>query len=168
MTMKAKAAAPCATCPWLAANQTAAARKKAPRCHGERYAWYDVPNLRRLWKGYQTGHPTMCHSTDPESSEYGGSGAKEGHQRICVGGLILVARCMEVVNERSRRREKRKPWAGLFTREGMVYWVEMLMYRGAMMGPSVVMMPTTFDADAAKRVRVPWTDPMLNAVAKDG
>lgn len=109
----------------------------------------------------------MCHSTDPESVEYGGTGAKEGHQRICVGGLILVTRCMNVVNERSRRKEKRKPWAGLFTRDGMLYWIEALMFRGTAAGPSRDMLPTTFDAQAARMVRAPWHDPILNGMQSD-
>jgi hypothetical protein len=160
--VKEIAASPCATCPWLAKNQTAEARKNSPRAAGEKRRWYDVANLRRLWRGYQTGHPTLCHSTDPESATYGACALPPaGHERICVGGLILVARALETVNARSKAATK-TPWAGLFTRNGMVYWFETLQFRGTALGVSKATMPIVYDADAVREVRVPWPDKILN------
>ena len=126
------ASSPCATCPWLRQNQTKAARKTSPIAEGAfGLKWYAVANLRRMWRGYQTGYPTLCHSTDPAAAEYGGKAAKDGAQRTCVGGLILTARAMDVVNARARARPStlkatgiKSIWHGLFTRAGLIYWVE--------------------------------------------
>lgn len=163
-------ARPCATCPWLRQNQTKAARKSSPsggprKAGGEQ--WYSVRNLRRLWRGYQTGHPTICHSTDPESSKYGGKGAKAGYERTCVGGLILCARAMNELNRRSAQEspKSKKIWTGLFTREGVMYWIDVLMFRGTPLGVKAEQVPTEFDGAAAQEVRVPWDDPILNADA---
>lgn len=73
----------CATCPWLTGNH----RKKHPA------GWYNVGNLRRLWNGLRTGKaPGMiCHSSDPNSPEYGGKGdIKPGQEHECAGALTLI------------------------------------------------------------------------------
>lgn len=160
-------ARPCATCPWLRQNQTRAAIASSPKADGEKFRWYDVRNLKRLWRGYQTGHPTVCHSTDPSAEGYGGKSVESGHERICVGGLILCARAMDVVNKRAYQQKagRAKPWTGLFTRDGMLYWLDMLMFRGTPLGMTTKQIPTEFDADAAKEVSVPWDDEVLNTDA---
>ncbi len=72
----------CASCPFLKSNH----RKPHPA------KWYQVANLRRLWNGLRTGNaPGMiCHSSDPKSAEYGGSGnIQPGKEHECAGALIL-------------------------------------------------------------------------------
>lgn len=150
-------ASACATCPWRRTNQTAEAIAKSPRAEGERWKWYDPRNLRRLWfKGARNGHPMICHATDPDSSEYGGKGCKPGHERHCVGMLILVARGFEEVNERARAGSLGRKF-GVFTRAGCVQWVERLMFN---MHPD--RMPTAYEPAQAREIRVPWEDAILN------
>lgn len=156
------AARACATCPYRQQNQTAEARKTQPRAEGEQHGWYDVANVRRLWKGAQDGNPTVCHAVDPNAPEYGGRAAKPGHERLCVGQLILVARAMNIVNERSASMApgRAKPWTGLFTRAGMLEWIERLMFRGTALGLTTEALPTAFDD--IDDIRLPWDDPILN------
>lgn len=39
------------------------------------------------------------------------------------------------------------------------------MFRGTGLGPSTKLIPTEFDADAAREVRVPWDNAILNTGA---
>lgn len=153
------AASPCATCPWRRSNQTAAARRTSPKADGARHRWFSVANLRRLWSGARDGHPTICHATDPNAPEYGGKEAKTGHERICIGALILVTRAMDDVNRRMERGQK--TFVGMkFSRNGLLYWVEAAVFRGTPLGHSTRVMPIVFDD--SEEIRVPWTDDVLN------
>jgi hypothetical protein len=73
----------CQTCPWLKKN------------HGVKHQakWYTKANIRRLWNGLRTGKaPGMvCHSTDPNNSDYGGKGTvrPDFEPQECAGALIL-------------------------------------------------------------------------------
>ncbi len=81
----------CETCPFLIKNH----RKK----HAAK--WYAVGNLRRLWNGIRTGRaPGMiCHSSDPDSASYGGSGnIRPGHEADCAGALLLVLANMNAIS----------------------------------------------------------------------
>lgn len=112
----------CETCPWRTAN------------HGKPHPakWYSVANLKRLWNGLRKGDaPGMvCHSTDPESKEYGGTkDVKPGHKRECAGALILV---IEHVNEAQKipLAEYRKKHKFPMTRMGFAVWIERYIFNG--------------------------------------
>src|SRR5262245_124896 len=76
----------CATCPWRTCNQ----RKKHPA------NWYTLTNLKRLWNGIRKdeAHGMTCHSTDPESRNYGATKQvpETATPRECGGLILLVAR----------------------------------------------------------------------------
>lgn len=83
----------CETCPWLTKNHgkkhTSAWYREHPTIKG----WYSKANLRRLWAGLRTGAAPgiLCHSTDPDSKDYGGKGTiKPGKERACAGALNLI------------------------------------------------------------------------------
>ena len=82
----------CETCPWLIKN------------HNKQHdaGWYKTTNLRRLWAGLRTGNaPGMiCHSSDPNSAEYGGKpGIKAGQEKECAGALTLIIANVNAVSK---------------------------------------------------------------------
>lgn len=59
------------------------------RTKGE-FNWYTQQNIDRLWKnGLSNGEFMICHSTDPDSENYGWVSTKPGHERLCVGSIML-------------------------------------------------------------------------------
>lgn len=114
---------PCATCPFLRENQG--------RPHGA--GWYTKKNLVRLWNGLRTGKaPGMvCHSTDPDSPNYGGTkDVKPGHKRECIGANTLIQRELTTLAKAPSLAAYRKQYPNGLTRAGAIQWVERIMFGG--------------------------------------
>ena len=103
----------CPTCPWIRQN------------HGKKHPakWYSLANLKRLWNGVRTGKaPGMvCHSTDPESPEYGGTNPniKPGAEHECAGLIQIVIKQVDSVNESKTFKEYQAKHKFPFTRTGL-------------------------------------------------
>jgi hypothetical protein len=92
----------CETCPFLLKNHGKPNPTKLKHC-GENviFNWYSTGNLRRLWNGLRTlkAPGMICHSTDPNSKDYGGKGdVKPGHERQCGGAMVLIISNMNAVS----------------------------------------------------------------------
>ncbi len=123
----------CETCPFLIKNH----RKP----HAAK--WYNVGNLRRLWNGLRTGNaPGMvCHSKDPASIFYGGSGdVKPGKEQECAGALLLI-----LVNMNAVGADKPQPFTPPLTKAVIRSYAARYIF-GAI--PSV--------EDRSKDVGLPW------------
>ncbi len=87
-----------------------------------------MANLRRLWAGLRSGAaPGMiCHSSDPNSREYGGSGkGTPGKEAECGGAVMLLCLNMEAFQE-NRPQPIRPP----MTRAAMGSFAWRLLMRG--------------------------------------
>lgn len=108
----------CATCPWRVCNQ------------GKRHPshWYTIKNLRRLWNGIRNGeNPGMvCHSTDPESIEYGGTKPvpQSAKTQECGGLLILVFRHFDALGMLNQKQYKAAYPKTYLKTLGIATWLE--------------------------------------------
>ena len=118
---KASTVGVCATCPWRVCNQ------------GKRHPakWYTIKNLRRLWNGIRTGEaPGMvCHSTDPESKEYGSTKPvpETAKTQECGGVLIMVFRHFKELGVLNPKEYKAKYPKTYLKTLGIATWVERKM-----------------------------------------
>jgi hypothetical protein len=151
-----RTASPCATCPWL--------RENHGKVNPADPSWYTLANAKRLWNGIRQGEAMICHATDPESADYGGKGAKPGHERMCVGMLVLVARTFKMLGT-TKPAEYKKGAGGKMrmTPRGILAWIERFTFRGSAIGTPKDVMPVSYDGAAAARCGVPWPDDVLNA-----
>lgn len=93
--------------------------------------WYSKKNLMRLWNGLRRGEAMVCHATDPQANDYGGKPAPKGHDRLCVGQLILIHRHLKLL-ERTASFAAYRNGAGKYplTKEGLGRWVERILFGG--------------------------------------
>lgn len=148
-------ARPCATCPWLRPNFGKPHKMK----------WYTPANARRLWNGIRTGKTLgmMCHATDPASVEYGGDKTIDpGHERLCVGGLMLVMRSLKALEAADGIKAYRQGIGLRMTRPAMAEWVWAIATKNTPMGPAL---PASV-ANLAS-IGVPWEDDILNVAVGD-
>lgn len=160
---------PCATCPWLRTNQTAEALARSPKAKGARLKWYDPLNLKRLWGGIRRGHSMICHATDSHAPEYGGKEAAPGHERMCIGALVLVQREINAYERCCKKSLGSNSFLGYrlhggnrrMTQTGMLAWAERIMFAGSMLGPSRQLLPKVVEGDG---IGVPWDDAIGNSL----
>jgi hypothetical protein len=139
----------CATCPWLKQN------------HGKPHPqkWYTTTNLKRLWNGIRRGEGMICHATDPQSIEYGGKGAQAGHERMCIGSLVLVIRSLRRL-EHGDLKAYRAGVGLRMTKPGMLEWAGRIMMAGTPLGPRRQVLPAVING--SPEIGVPWPDDVLN------
>lgn len=130
----------CATCPWRKPNQG----KPHPA------NWYTLANLQRLWNGLRRGiAPGMvCHSTDPESIDYGSTKTVPETARTTeCGGAIAVV--IQHVNDcgKSEWGEYRARHRFPLTKAGLRFWVSRSMFPPFV--PSVT-------GDRLEEIGLPW------------
>ena len=138
----------CGTCPWLRSN------------HGKKHSagWYTKTNLRRLWGGMRQGENMICHATDPNSITYGGDKlVQPGHERPCVGALVLVKHSFNRLEELKSLKDYKTGVGQRMSKGGMVRWAERIMFAGTAMGGPELLMP-----NMQQDVGVPWQDDVLN------
>lgn len=148
-------ARPCATCPWRKAN--------FGKPHAEK--WYTIANAKRLWSGIRTGKTMgmMCHSTDPENVEYGGDKiVAPGHERLCIGALMLVMRSMNALQARDGFTHYRQGVGQRMTRGAMAEWVWALAVKNTPIG-----LPLPASVANLAGVGVPWADDVLNVTGAE-
>lgn len=103
----------CESCPWLVKN------------HGKLHpaGWYKIANLRRLWNGLRTGKaPGMiCHSTDPDSAEYGSVFPIKptSEPRECGGWLAIASEHNDELIRSTSFRQYWKKHKLPFTQQGL-------------------------------------------------
>ncbi len=68
-----------------------------------------------------------------------------------------------IYSPKFRAKAAPNPGPGSSRAKGILYWIEAFMFRGTGIGPSIRVFPTVYDAEAARDVRVPWKDDVLNA-----
>lgn len=168
ITERAACAQPCATCPWLARNQTREAVKASPIDGGGRH-WFAPANLKKHWRGIGRGSLMPCHATDPNAPTYGGKAAPRGAEpRICVGLTILARReVVAYLSTGSPSVAKHRARGGIrFTIEGLATWAARLLHPGAVFetfsltdGLVRLRLPATEDHPD---VRLPWDDKVVN------
>lgn len=146
---------PCPGCPWLIKNHG----KPSPEIVAELrknnlhiWPWYTVTNARRLWSGIRRGEPMLCHETDPKASRYGGKDATSGHERMCVGMMILVAKHVNGIQTFKSFKDYTAANPLGFTRRGFSTWLDRLLFN-----PKI---PLAFSG--ADQVGVPWKDKLIN------
>lgn len=151
---------PCASCPWLAKNQTPEAVAASP-IDGTGRHWFSKENLLRHWRA--AGHIGVmlpCHMTDEDAPLYGGKSTKPQDARICVG-LSLAARrevtlFMQCGQDYKRYRRVRpgRRW----TATGLAAWAARLYYAGAVfhLGTRKFVMPTVPIDARDEQIAVPW------------
>jgi hypothetical protein len=113
----------CDTCPWIRANQ-----QNPPK--GQPAEWYTTKNIKRLWDGLRTGIApgVLCHSLDPNSDDYGGKGATNGHKEHCAGAVQAMIEEMNQINNFPSLREYTKRRVKPVTRAGLGVWVERQLF----------------------------------------
>lgn len=139
----------CETCPWL--------KKNHGRAHPA--GWYKTANIRRLWNALRRGEPgVICHASDPDSTEYGGTAVIRPtvERRPCAGALLAVGKHIEDLNEakdiRTYQGRNRYP----LTRRGIGRWVERILL-GQL--PAV--------EDRRSEIGFPWDEPDPQGVDRD-
>jgi hypothetical protein len=139
---------PCESCPWHVKNFN----KPTPNPETAELTWYSTGNLKRLWEGLRHGERMICHDSDPKSKTYGNSkDINAGHERDCVGGLILVMRSIRRL-EQVPFKEYRKGKGKRMTRDGAAQWCWTIATDARL--PRAVAEKQT--------VGVPWEDDLLN------
>lgn len=161
-------AQPCATCPWLKANQTKEAVAASPIDGGGRH-WFAPANLKKHWRAIGRGSLMPCHATDPHAPAYGGKAAPRGAEpRICVGLAILARReVVAYLGTGSPTIVKHRARGGIrFTIEGLATWAARLLHEGAIFetftlteGRVKLRLPAT---EENPDVRLPWADEVVN------
>lgn len=164
-------ASPCASCPWLAANQTPDAVRNSPRPKGSGFPgeraplrWFDPKNLRQKWAHIRTGGMLPCHMTDQRAPLYGGKKvAGKVETRVCAGLSILARReVFSYLTAGGVFRQYTALGGRRFTLDGLAQWAARLAYPGAMFeafslhdGRRALRMP---DVGDTPDVCVPWDD----------
>lgn len=142
---KGQCAKACKTCPWLTVNHN-----KRPDLEN----WYSTANLKRLWEGIRSGSPMICHSTDPEAINYGGTKEiKPGKEMHCVGSLVLVMAHANYLGKLSDQAAS-SYWKKLysFTRHGLAAFAERMLFEKKSLP----------DAVDTQGISVPWEDNIVN------
>lgn len=80
----------CGGCPFKKSNFG----KETPNPELTDYDWYSEENMKRLWDGLRDGEDMVCHSSDPDSVEYGSEcKIKDSHTpHLCYGALLVIFR----------------------------------------------------------------------------
>lgn len=157
--MKAPCDKPCASCPWLRANQRPEAVLRSP-VDGDGIHWFSVENLTRRWREIaRIGVMLPCHKTDANAGFYGGRFTQAGKERICVGLSILARREMTALMNSGQEFSAYKRIKGKrFSPVALAVWASRLYYGGAvheLAGRSFTM-PDRVEDDPL--VGVPWKD----------
>jgi hypothetical protein len=159
---------PCASCPWLAVNQTKEAVKNSPMPphlpftpkKDQPLRWFDPRNLKKHWSAVAANGSMMpCHATDPNAHRYGGKKVKADSQsRVCIGLTILAKReVTEFLKQGGEYRRYRAQPGRRMSLLGLATWGARLTHPGATFhaGEAALILPTVDDDD---RVTVPWPD----------
>jgi hypothetical protein len=119
----------CAACPWRISN----IGKPSPIVEGQRYGWYTLANLRRLWEGIRTGDPMTCHPTDVEMIQALGKKPRRDVQtHECAGAVIVVQREMMRLQHVGSVREYRRRHRKGLTAEGIASVLERVIFGGTL------------------------------------
>lgn len=151
---------PCASCPWLRANQTKQAVAASP-VDGRGVHWFATSNLRARWTFVaKEGGMLPCHATDNEAHLYGGKQAPTEQGRVCVGLSVLARRevrhFMECGTDYAAYQLARGIRMSLL---GLASWAARFNYAGSIfeVGDRQLMMPTLEEEDDS-RIGTPWAD----------
>jgi hypothetical protein len=148
---------PCKTCPWLMDNF---GKPNPPKVSELRSAgrndvldWFSASNAKRLWKEIRRGGQMICHASDPQAENYGGTSAAPGCERACVGMLIVVARHLNSIGQKASLKEylRENSKYGL-SRSGVITWAERIFFNPDMPKEFIIKAP----------VGVQWPDPIAD------
>lgn len=172
----------CGTCPFLTRNFGRPSPEGFVRAtSGESakghvfYEWYSKKNLIRLWRdGLRKGNAMICHSTDPNASQYGGKNAVPGIEKICTGSLAALFQHLKFIEQLIKKglspREVQKQYrekAGAYplTKEGQASWAWNFAI-GKTDFPIGTDIPRSVDPSLLSDVSVPWQDDIINNPSK--
>ena len=165
---------PCGTCPFLKKNlgKPNPARLEELKLEQPDFDWndwYSETNLKRLWNGgVKKGGVMLCHSHDPNASEYGGKDAT-GEAKICLGSALIAFLHIKYFENFlgnmplpvARKKYKEKAGKYPMTKDGISEWVMMIGFgRTALMGG--LRIPRNIDGDVIAEIGVPWNDAIIN------
>lgn len=164
MSRQKTADRPCASCPWLRANQTPDAVARSP-VDGNGVHWFSVANLRRHWSAAGTiGAMLPCHKTDAHAPLYGGAPTKGGHESICVGLSVLARREVTAFMQAggNTKRYRAIGPGRRFLMPALAAWASRLYFGGCVfhVGDRQFTMPEKVEDDP--RVGLPWSDAIHN------
>lgn len=167
---------PCGTCPFRTVNHNkpnpvGVEKLRADYPDFKIGDWYSTKNITRLWKkALSTGTPMLCHSSDPNASEYGGRDAKKGIERVCLGLLIPIFKHIKYQEDLLKkgflganlnRLYRQKAGKYPMSKRAVSEWLMMFAFgRTDLMGGLEI--PRVIDGKAIEEVSVPWLDEIVN------
>lgn len=168
---------PCGTCPFLTknlgrSNPSGFEQMKAERSDAEfdPTNWYSEKNLTRLWRdGLRKGEAMLCHSSDPNAANYGGTNAKQGGEKLCTGAVLLVflhiKQLERLIAQNLKPSEVQKQYRAFskypMTKDGQVSWVmNFAIGRTDLFGGLPI--KRNIAASLVNEISVPWFDSIIN------